>query len=45
LDEWYNVKPLKAEIEGMLDTLYPDPVGYKPGETLLQREHPLMPEF
>ena len=37
LQDWYRGAPLKAEIEGMLDKLYPDPPGYEPGETLLPK--------
>ena len=37
LQDWYRGTPLKKEIEAMLDTLYPDPPGYEPGETLLPK--------
>ena len=34
LNEWYRGAPFKEELKGLLDTLYPDPPGYEPGETL-----------
>ena len=37
LQDWFKGGPLKAEIQGMLEKLYPDPPGYEPGETLLPR--------
>ena len=43
LDEWYNGGPIKADLQRMLDTLYPDPVGYEPGQTLLERMPPPAP--
>ena len=38
LEDWYTGAPLKAEIKSLLDTLYPDPAGFKPGETILGKE-------
>lgn len=35
LQDWYIGAPLKMEIKAILDKLYPDPLGYEPGETLL----------
>ena len=37
LQDWFYKGPLREELEGMLNTLYPDPIGYKPGETLMAR--------
>ena len=38
LEDWYRGGPLKMQIKEMLDTLYPDPPGFEPGETLLPRD-------
>ena len=48
LQEWFKGGTLKEQIKGMLDTLYPEPVGYKPGETtclLPHKEKPRKLEF
>ena len=36
LDEWYRGTPFKEELKGLLDTLYPDPASYEPGEKLVE---------
>jgi hypothetical protein len=38
LETWFKGGELKAQIKEMLETLYPEPPGYEPGETLLPRE-------
>ena len=35
LDEWYRGSPFKEDLKKLLDTLYPDPPGYQPGEKLV----------
>jgi len=37
LQDWYKGTPQKMEIKAILDKLYPDPLGYEPGETLLPK--------
>lgn len=38
LEAWFKGGELKQRIKDMLETLYPEPPGYEPGETLLPRE-------
>ena len=38
LETWFKGGELKQQIKDMLETLYPEPPGYEPGETLLPRE-------
>ena len=45
LENWYSGGPLKNELRKMLDTLYPDPLGYDPGETLLEKTDPPTPDW
>jgi len=35
LQDWFRGGPFKAELRQLLDTLYPDPVGYEPEENLV----------
>jgi len=38
LQAWFKGGELKQQVKDMLETLYPEPAGYEPGETLLPRE-------
>ena len=38
LQTWFKGGDLKAQIKDMLETLYPEPPGYEPGETLLPKD-------
>lgn len=43
LEDWYRGTPQKEEIQKILDTIYPEPPGMEPGETLLPREQEAPP--
>jgi hypothetical protein len=36
LMEWYHGTPFKAQLKEILDSLYPDPASYEPGEKLVE---------
>ena len=36
LSDWFQGRPLKEELKAILDGMYPDPPGYKPGEKLVE---------
>ena len=40
VEDWYRCAPLKEELKGLLDKLYPDLPGSEPGETLLPKVRP-----
>ena len=38
LEDWYKGAPLKAELKRMLDALYPDPLGFEPGDSMIPED-------